>query len=150
MLQTPAALNRQKCMERIKIRNSLAAPKTQEPNECDPQKPKSILARRTTAECPKNVSPEFEALLKPYKVPRGPLMPLKIIRHKPKCTESKEVEKSIDELDPAMARYMRTVMEQNSIQVSLYDIDFYGRLNKRGRYNRIMLCNEKRRALGRK
>lgn len=60
-------------------------------------------------------------------MPRGPLKPLKVVKRKPKEIDSEPAKDlSIDEMDPAMARYMRMVMEANSIQNSLYDINFYG------------------------
>uniref|UniRef100_A0A0K8UXH1 Uncharacterized protein n=1 Tax=Bactrocera latifrons TaxID=174628 RepID=A0A0K8UXH1_BACLA len=125
MLKEKPPLNRQECLERINIsRKGLTPAKT--PAET----PAKILNNtRMIVKCCKSVSPEFCNILKRYEMPRGPLKPLKIVKRKPKQIETEpepSKDLSIDEMDPAMARYMRMVMEANSIQNSLYDINFYG------------------------
>uniref|UniRef100_A0A0A1XRJ0 Interleukin-12 subunit alpha n=1 Tax=Zeugodacus cucurbitae TaxID=28588 RepID=A0A0A1XRJ0_ZEUCU len=118
MLKEKLPLNRQQCLERIQMlgraKNPVEAPA------------KILKNSRITVKCCKSVSPEFRSILKSYEMPSGPLEPLKITKRKPKQLEPEPAKDlNIDEMDPAMARYMRMVMEANSIQNSLYDINFY-------------------------
>lgn len=122
MLKEKPLLNRQQCLERIKILGRLAIAK-----KLTEVTPKTLKDTHITVKCCKSVSPEFRNILKHYEMPRGPLKPLKVVKRKPKEIDSEPAKDlSIDEMDPAMARYMRMVMEANSIQNSLYDINFYG------------------------
>lgn len=125
MLKEKPLLNRQQCLERINIlRGALTS--AQKPAETPA---KTLKDTGIAVKCCKSVSPEFCSILKRYEMPREPLKPLKIVKRKQKQLEAEPEpakDLSIDEMDPAMARYMRMVMEANSIQNLLYDINFYG------------------------